>query len=239
MENKTTEDKIKRERSVSYPNFSLSDSVDSISKLRQNRGKGPYSRHEVAIGLGYSGLSGPSATKISTLLQFGLLTKEGPNVYSQTQLVEHITHPISDDDRNKAIFESLYLPKLYKSLIDDYTGQGLPTQLGNILIRKGISPKASERVAENFRKDLEFAGLLKNGVLLSQPSIVGKEPNQTESTIDNFSVPDTIVNRNKQIYVFNDSGEGWSLSLKSEKPLTAETKRKLIDIAEILEKKEE
>lgn len=229
------EQKKKRERSVAYPSFSLKEAIGSSDQLRKALGKGPYSRDEAAIALGYKGVSGISATKISTMVHFGLLNRNG-NTYSQSELAERINHPLSDEDRNNAISEAIQIPKLYKDLLAQFSGQALPTQLGNILIRKGISAKISDSVAENFQNSLEFSGSLKNGVVLAIPDFSSKNSDdQEEKKVTNSFPTDATLSTTKQNYAFNDSGNGWVLAIKSNRPLTSEIKKKLVDITEFLE----
>lgn len=234
------EKKKKRERSVAYPSHPLESVIEFTSTLREALGKGPYSRDEMAVALGYSGISGVSATKISAMVHFGLLDRTG-NVYSQSELAERINHPISDEDKKNAIIEAVSMPKLYKELILDFSGQALPTQLGNLLIRKGISAKISNNVADNFRKSLEFSGHLKNGVVLNSPDRPNEKTNGEEKTIseiapDSFSPSASLSKDASQKYAFNDSGNGWALIIKSTHPITPEIKKQLIDITELLER---
>lgn len=229
------EQKKKRERSTAYPSFHLGEAIDLSFKLREAMGKGPYGRDEAAVALGYKGVSGISATKISTMVHFGLLNRNG-NTYSQSELAERINHPLSDEDRNNAISEAVQIPKLYKDLLAQFSGQALPTQLGNILIRKGISAKISDSVAENFQKSLEFSGSLKNGVVLTTPDFSNKKSDTQEEKEINSPFPTGVTSLlTKQNYAFNDSGDGWVLAIKSKRPLTSEIKKKLVDITEFLE----
>ena len=229
------EQKKKRERSTAYPSFHLGEAIDLSSKLREAMGKGPYSRDEAAVALGYKGVSGISATKISTMVHFGLLNRNG-NTYSQSELAERINHPLSDEDRNNAIGEAVQIPKLYRDLLAQFSGQALPTQLGNVLIRKGISAKISDSVAENFQKSLEFSGSLKNGVVLTIPDFSNKKSDDQEEKEGNSPSPiGATSSTTKQNYAFNDSGDGWMLAIKSKRPLTSEIKKKLVDITEFLE----
>lgn len=232
------EQKKKRERSVAYPSFSLNEAIEYSDQLRKALGKGPYSRDEAAIALGYKGVSGISATKISTMVHFGLLNRNG-NTYSQSELAERINHPLSDEDRNNAVNEAIQIPKLYKDLLAQFSGQALPTQLGNILIRKGISAKISDSVAENFRNSLEFSGSLKNGVVLAVPDFftqkTGVQGNDKDEVLSFSSTPANANANVKQVNSYHDSGDGWMLTVKSIRPLTSDVKRKLVDITEFLE----
>ena len=169
------------------------------------------------------------------MVNFGLLNRNG-NTYSQSELAERINHPLSDEDRNNAIGEAVQIPKLYRDLLAQFSGQALPTQLGNILIRKGISAKISDSVAENFQKSLEFSGSLKNGVVLTIPDFSNKRLDDQEEKEVNSPFPiGANSSTTKQNYAFNDSGDGWMLAIKSKRPLTSEIKKKLVDSTEFLE----
>lgn len=239
--------KKKRERSVAYPRYSLSEVIEFSGDLRRSLGKGPYSRNEAAVALGYKGISGISATKISAMVHFGLLNRNG-NTYYQSDLSERINHPLGDDDQKDAIQAAVLMPKLYKNLLGQFSGQALPTKLGNILIRMGISSKVSDSVAKKFEDSLEFSGFLQNGVILPEANLdTNKKANEqksTESEIDTpFSVntlplPATPTNTNVnqgQTNLYQDSGNGWILTIKSNRTLTSDIKKRLIDVAEFLE----
>ena len=67
--------KDKRERSTSYPSISLERAINFVEKMRKTVGPGPYDRQIALEGLGYAGVSGASASKIASLIHFGLLEK--------------------------------------------------------------------------------------------------------------------------------------------------------------------
>lgn len=236
----TKEKRIKKnhDRRMAYPSISLSEAVKFIIQLRQSLGKGPYGRKDASIGLGYKGISGASATKISALVHFGLLTKSG-NTYTQSDLAERITHPVSEEDKHNAISESLMVPEIYNNLITDYSGQALPTQLGNILIRKGINAKISEKVAMNFQNSLEFAGLLKNGVILSKSDLTDKESSPTgpgnESPSTSSALAGGTENKNKKHISENLMGK-WDLIMRSGKAFDTDVWEKATKLMEALEK---
>jgi uncharacterized protein YifE (UPF0438 family) len=230
---KITSDAKKRERSVSYPAIPLEEAITLSFELRKALGRGPYSREDAAVALGYKGVSGTSATKIATMTHFGLLTRHG-NAYSQSELADRINHPVSEEDRTMAIRESVRTPKLYQDLLEQYLGQALPTHLANILMRKGVGAGVAEDVANNFRISSEFAGLLKNGVVTETPgdsdlSNMAKDANQ--SNLPSVVQQTKITDAKKYPYLFNDSGDGWELTIKSGRPLTSTVKKKLVDIS--------
>lgn len=171
-ETELNQNKTHRERSTSYPAVSLEQSIILASQLKDALGKGPYSREAASKAMGHQKETGASAAKIAALVHFGLLNRVG-NTYSQSSLATRILLPTSEQDKQFAIKEAVRTPKLYKLLINAYEGSSLPSLLKNILVNNyGILEKYSANVAEIFKKSLEFAGLLKNGVIVNEEELM-------------------------------------------------------------------
>lgn len=155
----------KREKSSAYPSISLEEAINSLKKLQDNLGSGPYSRDAAAKGLGYSGVSGASASKIAAISYFGLLSKKN-GVYTQTDLAKKILFPSDDSETRINILQAVKSPTLYGRLIERYNNQAIPQKLENILVTDyKISPKAANEAVEVFRNSIEFAGICTNGII--------------------------------------------------------------------------
>lgn len=227
--------KIKKtkERSISYPMFSLESAVGRLISLDQNLGKGPYSREDAAKGMGYGGLNGASARAVSALVQYGLLDRNG-NTYSLSLLSNNIIHPTSESEKAEAIRMAAVNPKLFSVLADRYKGQSLPGLLENIVLREGIGAAYAKEVTIVFKETLQFAGILVNGV-------VSLQNNETNTSVDSpLDVPSTSVFEQPvekdtkdvmkvQENIFSDKGEGWMFTFRSVKPITRVLKMALID----------
>lgn len=161
--------KKKKERSVAYPGVSLSQSIDFTKDIRSALGSGPYSREEAAKALGHESLTGPAARKVAALVHFGLLSRTG-NTYSQSELASNIINFISEEEKERNIQQAALEPKLYKSLHEKFLNQSLPKMFPSILMREGVSESAAAEVARLFIDSMEFAGLLRNGVVVSGDS---------------------------------------------------------------------
>lgn len=175
--------KNSKERSVAYPSITLGDAVEYTLKLREALGKGPYSRDEAARALGHAKLSGPAARKVAALVHYALLERTG-NTYNQTQLVQDILKPLSDEQKNQAIVKAARSPRLFEKLLQKYSGQALPTMLQNVLIREGVSESAADEVVKLFTESIKFAGLLINGIVVQMPAgdeeiVAGANPDST------------------------------------------------------------
>lgn len=177
----------KREKSKAYPSISLEEAINSLKKLQDNIGSGPYSREHAAKGLGYSGVSGPSASKIAAIAYFGLLSKKN-GAYAQTELARKILFPNDDSESSENIVQAVKNPTLYGKLIEKYNNQAVPLKLDNVLINDyQINPKVAKEAAEVFKKSVEFAGIFKNGIISGLETIQDDAPVSNDSP-SNFGV---------------------------------------------------
>jgi hypothetical protein len=112
-------------------------------------------------------MSGTAAVKVGALTHFNLLDGRGNN-YTISPLGMQIIMPTTAGEVEAAVAQAAKCPSLYADLIAEFSGKALPQMLGNLLHRKfGVAAKSSEEVAEKFRATMDFAGLLRNGILYS------------------------------------------------------------------------
>lgn len=179
------------ERSSRYPAVDIESAIELIKKLKANLGSGPYARLSVAQGIGYDAITGSSGKRVAALVYYGLLEKSGQK-YSLSDLANRILYEISAEDRKEAIVEAVKKPTIFSALIDRYKGEALPALLKNILVREyQIVDKVADDVIRNFTSSLQFADLLKNGIILdsserSSINLGSQEDNliQTQDQVD-------------------------------------------------------
>ncbi len=160
------EQKQKKERSTAYPSISLEQALEYSTKLVESYRKNSFSRQNAVEGIGYTKITGDTAQKVAALGHYGLLEKTGTGTYRNTELAQRICYFTSEEQKTEDVTTAAQQPKLFRTLIADHQGQSLPTRLKNILINPhGINPNVADKVAENFKTTLEFAGLLNNGVV--------------------------------------------------------------------------
>lgn len=153
------------DRSSSYPGMTISQALEAVSKLRNSYANHPFSRGEAAKALNHEATSGTAARKVAAMTQFGLLIREG-NAYRVSELAEKILFYENEESKKESIAQAVKNPKIYSALIEKFNKQSLPLLLNNILISNyGINSKVATMVAKDFALSLEFAGLLKNGVV--------------------------------------------------------------------------
>jgi len=236
-----------RARSVAYPAVSLEVAIELINELEEKLGKGPYSREDAAKGIGYSSISGPSASRIAALKHYGLLDRFG-NTYARSDLAYKIMHPVTEAEKKSSIVAAALTPKLFDKLARQFNKHALPSLFANILMREGISKSAAADAAKIFRETLHFAGLMPNGVV----SVETAEENgrRDEPVHDDAPHPGLETTRQPDVpvssisstsfavtkpFVFNDEGMGWSIGVRSNKPMGTGIKTKLLEVADLLE----
>lgn len=240
MENtqKNKEHNLKRSgRSVSYPSIALDSAVDFMEKFSTALGRVSCSREDAAKAIGYSGISGSSARTIAALGQYGLLDRVGNN-YSMSELAEEIIHSTDESgiSRKRALAKAAILPKLFQKIFAKLENQPLPSLLENIILRDGVSVGSAKEVASIFKETLQFSGLLVNGVVKN--NFVDSELNcvseKDDVSLDGVDRSLLKKQESQKGFVLTDSGAGWYLSINSDKPLTSEVRKLLVDISDLL-----
>lgn len=157
------------ERGTQYPADNLETAITMVGRVRTAIGFSPAKREIIAEALGYKTLSGHASRKLGTLNHYGLLERSGKGAARISVLGKAILTPTSEAERQHAITDAAKQPNLYAALITKYAEQGLPTLLPNLLIREhGVHPSVAEAAAATFRETVEYAGLLRNGVLYAE-----------------------------------------------------------------------
>ncbi|TAJ13452.1 hypothetical protein EPO56_03160 [Patescibacteria group bacterium] len=241
----TEEKKETKARSRLYPRYDLEDSIkfiESVSKLGGSR----VSNEAVAADLGKAVNNSTFIGRVSSSKQFGILIQESGKL-SLSSIGKEIMFPRGDSEKSVAIKSAFSTPALYRELIDTFNGKTIPDQaaLGNRLVHDyGIEGAAKDSAARNFIRSAQYAGVLQNGILVASAENVNQEDDGESSEskagkatgsnpFDDFFKP---TKQSGQPAIFNDSGSGWALTIKSAKPLNSATRTKLIELSELLEK---
>ncbi len=180
-ENKGAEgaNKVKKERSTAYPGVSVQDAIEFSKVLVDSYGKSPFNRDAALQALKLKP-GGSSFTKVAALVHYGLLTRQG-NAYGVSELAERIIYFTSEEAQKAAIVEATLKPKLFSSLVTEYTGRAVPNLLRNILIQQHkINRNVADNVADIFKSSIEHAGLYVNGIITSTPSVTPEASEEDE-----------------------------------------------------------
>ena len=169
-----------RQRSPSYPSTPLGEAIEITRKLYQVERTNPVDRAVAAKAMGYSGLTGRSATILSNLIQYGLLEKTGKNEVKVTRRSIDILFPDTESSSRAAMREAALEPELFQRIRERFA-DGIPSEasLEAFLVRQGFTPVAIPPATRAFRETflyIEDMGVSdsypqgRSGVLESQPN---------------------------------------------------------------------
>jgi len=150
-----------RERSRSFPSYSLAETLQNAELVKKNLGGYPSSREDISKAIGSERITGASAKKIATMAHFGLIRKAGAK-YVLSELYQKITHPLSAEEKSAALVEAFLRPPIYSELVEKLRPSGaIPEHLPTILIRDFEVLEGSAEVAKRvFIESAIFAGVI-------------------------------------------------------------------------------
>ena len=167
-----------RQRSPSYPSTPLGEAIDLVRKVHNMERTNPVDREVAAKAMGYSGISGRSATVLSNLIQFGFLEKTGKNEVRVTRRAIDVLYPDTDESKADALRAAAREPELFQAISDRFP-DGRPSEaaLQSYLIRQGFTHTAVSPATRAFLETFLFLenaigseshSLLRDGVIDSQ-----------------------------------------------------------------------
>lgn len=153
----------KRHRSPSYPPLSLREAVERVGVLYNAIGVHPTSREVLAKGLGYSGISGASATTIGALNKYGLIEGRGDEVRVSDRAMA-ILHPHGPEEKNAALRAAATEPELFREIAERFPGRAPNDELlRNYLLRNKFLPQAVDAAISAYKETIEFVEGLDGG----------------------------------------------------------------------------
>lgn len=164
---------MEKQRSPNYPSFSLREAVERVRSLHSQVGQTPHSRDVVARGMGYSSLSGSSASAISAAKKYGLLEGRGEDICVSDRALA-ILHPHSDRERQEALRAAAAEPEIFRELGGKFPDTRVNDELvRNYLLRNKFTPKVVDGLISAYRETIEFVGGFRGGY--DSPPIEGDD----------------------------------------------------------------
>lgn len=195
-----TDAKKPRIRSIAYPSFTISQSVDLVKRINQQFGNTIYNKREhIAEQLDMS--VGNLMMKLSTCVQYGLLEMKSGEGYKPSDLFTKIYKPLNDVEKTDAEIKCLLNSDLYTKLIQQHEGKRLPAigGLGILLFRNyKVAEDASGRAAKVFIENLTDLNLIGEDNYLkslsneSNGEIVNEVESESEDPITYLPEPPKI-----------------------------------------------
>ena len=166
-----------RLRSPNCPSITLAEAIQKARKVYDQEHTHPADRKVIAEDLGYSGISGPSATLIGALRQYGLLEGSGEALRISPDAVTVFELPQESQEYREAIQRMAFAPALFEELRTQF-GENPPGEanLRHLLIKKGFLPKTADDVIKAYRENLSLAGGM--GMEYNEPKELPMETTQ-------------------------------------------------------------
>ena len=146
-----------RLRSPSYPDITLQQATDAVGKIYAANRTYPMDREVAATEMGYTGLTGPSAKRLASLIQFGLLERHAKNEVRVSDVAEAILHPDDPAQRLEGLRTAAYNPPLFRDLQEKFP-HGAPSEsnLVSYLLKNGFSDRGVRRATKAYLGTYEY-----------------------------------------------------------------------------------
>jgi len=144
-------------RSPKYPAISLPEAIEKIEKIHEAQQHTAEPREVVVQHMGYSGLSGTSATILSTLIKYGLLVEKTKGEWKVGERALSIMFGDTVEEKSKAILNAAIEPPLFADIYKKW-GTSIPTDesLQNYLVKRQFSTKAIKNVIKSYKETFNF-----------------------------------------------------------------------------------
>lgn len=167
-----------------FPKHSLKTALRVPLALEQKNSGNPLPPTEIAIAIDKSPGSSDFRMLLSSSIKYGLSTGSyNQSKVALTALAREIVAPTSEEAKGRALFQSAFMPPLFKSIFGAYKGKKVPDMqfFQNALVRDfGVSRDQAARCATVFYENADYLGLIRQATtgkwLASEP--VGIAPQE-------------------------------------------------------------
>lgn len=161
-----------------FPKHSLKTALRVALALEEKNSGNPMPPTDVAIAIEKSPGSSDFRMLLSSSIKYGLSTGSyNQSRIALTALARDIVAPTSDEAKNKALFQSAFMPPLFKSIFGAYKGKKVPDMqfFQNALVRDfGVSRDQADRCVTVFYENADYLGLIRQATtgkwLASEPT---------------------------------------------------------------------
>jgi hypothetical protein len=171
---KTDETGKKRQRSPNYPAVNLEDAIGRLKRLYDADGRPGAPMATAVKHFGFSGPHGQAMTIVSALKKFGLIEDKAGRIVPSPLGLDIMEFKPGQERYEVAIRDAACKPDIYSELVETYREHGrLPSDEAlrpELITDKGFNPKAVDGFLVDFRKSMEFAGLLEENELKLPPA---------------------------------------------------------------------
>jgi predicted nucleotide-binding protein len=173
-----------------FPKHTLKTALRIPLALEEKNSGNPMPPTDIAIAIEKSPGSSDFRMLLSSSIKYGLSTGSyNQSKVALTGLARDIVAPTSDETKHKALFQSAFMPPLFKSIFGSYKGKKVPDMqfFQNALVRDfGVSRDQAARCAAVFFENAEYLGLVRQATtgkwLASEPTGTAPQEELTEAS---------------------------------------------------------
>lgn len=152
-----------RKRSPKAPSIDLEQAIQAVRPVFEDETRNKMSRLVLANHLGYSGLSGASASKIGALRHFGLVDGREDELRVSELAIDLLMHGVGTPQYKESLRKAFAEPNLFKEILEHFEAKPSTTNLEYWLVQRGVQKKSAERIAEIFLRSAEYANIWSEG----------------------------------------------------------------------------
>lgn len=161
-----------KHRSPNYPAISLREAIERGRKIYKAENRAGCFRDQALRHMGYTSANGMSLTALSSLKKYGLFEEKGGRIVPTARAIDIFVRPADDPRHITAVREAAVEPTIYAQLVERFGGNGgyLPSLdqfKAELEADMGFNPRAISTFITDFRDTLEYAGLLRDGKIIS------------------------------------------------------------------------
>jgi hypothetical protein len=154
-------------RSPNYPAVGLGECLQRVRSLWAKEKKTAVDAAVAAAAIGYSGLSGPSRTALSSMKKYGLVDSDDRTV-RVSDLALKIIHPASEQEELTALQEAALSPELFRQLFETHRDASDAALWSYLINKLGFSVVGAKQLVKAFRDTMIVSKLDMSERFLSQ-----------------------------------------------------------------------
>lgn len=148
---------MSRIRSPNYPMLSLPEAIEKVAAIHKAEQHLAAPKVVIANALSYPKLHALAGRIISAIEKYGLLEEASGDKIKVSQLAISILHPVTPEEKRKAIQEAAYKPALFAAIKEEWQGERpSDANLRAYLIRNKYAADAVERVIQIYRETMDL-----------------------------------------------------------------------------------
>ena len=173
-------------KSPPAPSRELKDCFEDVKKLYTQYSHATFSKAEIASTIGLSASSGPFASRLFTLKEYGLIDSAGTEYKVSQRFLAMNSNPVGSPVFKQQALGAIRGSAVFKEILDEFKNK-LPSQAGvaqRLETQKKFNAEKAKHTAAVLENSLRFAGVLdsNNNIIPIRETPVEDATSTTDST---------------------------------------------------------